>query len=299
MSPGSPRTVGVLGLGRIGRAAATNLIADGYDVRAVERASTYDFTTAGGALMPSAAALASACDIVVSCLATEAQMHDAYLAHDGLVAGARPGLVVVEMGTFPVALKQRLASAVASRGAAMLDCPISGTPPVVLKREAKLFVSGDADVARRCADVLHSIAPRHMHVGVFGSGMAMKLVTNFLVILNTLALAEGFALGTKSGLDGKLMIDAIGDSFAGSRVFDFRAPMMAARTYQPAPGPAAIVWKDLAYIREHGEALGLAGPLLETALQWYGRMIEAGRGSDECAGVFEVLLAAGRDVGKT
>jgi 3-hydroxyisobutyrate dehydrogenase len=294
MSSAAPDTIGILGLGRIGRAVAANLIADGFDVRAVARDSARDFPATGGTLVPSAATLAATCGVVVSCLATEDQMRAAYLDADGLVAGARHGLVVIEMGTFPIALKRLLASAVAERGGTMLDCPISGTPPVVLKREAKLFVSGDAAAAGRCAAIFDSIAPRHIHVGAFGNGMAMKLVTNFLVILNTLTLAEAFVLGTRSGLDAGLMVEAIGDSFAGSRVFDFRAPMMAARTYQPAPGPAAIVWKDLGYIQEQGAALGLAAPLLETALHWYGRMIDAGRGQDECAGVFEELLAAAR-----
>ena len=108
---------------------------------------------------------------------------------------------------------------------------------------------------------------------------------------STLALAEAFVLGTKSGLDPKLMIEAIGNSFAGSHVFDFRAPMMAARTYRPAPGPANIVWKDLQYIREQSEALHLATPVLNASLEWYGRLVNEGRGEDECAAVYEILLA--------
>lgn len=294
MNPVSHIRTGILGLGRIGRAVAANLQADGFPVAAVDRASAREFNATGGALVADAAALAAACDVVVSCLATEAQMEQAFLAPDGLVAGAHAGLVVIEMGTFPIALKRRLAEALAARGATMLDCPISGTPPVVARREAMLFVSGDRAVADRAAPVLAAISRKQTFVGAFGAGMATKLVTNFLVIANTLAVAEAFVLGTGSGLDPDLMIEAIGNSFAGSRVFDFRAPMIAARRYQPAPGPARIVWKDLQYIREQSQALGLAGPLLETALEWYGRMIAAGHGEDECAGVFEILAAATR-----
>jgi 3-hydroxyisobutyrate dehydrogenase-like beta-hydroxyacid dehydrogenase len=221
-------------------------------------------------------------------------MHDAFLGDDGLIAGAHADLVVVEMGTFPVALKRTLADALAPTGALMLDCPISGTPPVVARREAMLFASGDEAVVCRCAPLFARFAPGHRYVGAFGNGMAMKLVTNLLVILNTMSLAEAFVLGTRAGLDPQDMIGAIGPSFAGSRVFDFRAPMMAERRFQPAPGPAAIVWKDLGFIREEAERLGLAAPLLATALDWYGRMIAAGRGADECAGIVEILDAATR-----
>jgi 3-hydroxyisobutyrate dehydrogenase len=278
--------VGILGLGRIGRVVAANLVGEGFDVAAVERPSSHDF---GGALQPDAAALAAASDVVVSALASEAQMEDAFLAPRGLVAGAHDDLIVIEMGTFPVALKRRLADALAARGAAMLDCPVSGTPPVVARREAVLFVSGDPEVARRAAPVLDAITPRQSFVGAFGAGMATKLVANFLVIANTLTTAEAMALGAASGLDPRAIIEAIGQSFAGSPVFNFRAPMMADRTYRPAAGPARIMWKDLQYIREQSDAAGLSSPVLQTALEWYGRLIEAGRGEDEGASVYELL----------
>jgi len=278
--------VGILGLGRIGRVVAANLASEGFAVAAVQRPSSRDFI---GTLQPDAATLAAASDVVVSALASEAQMEEAFLAPRGLVAGAHKDLIVIEMGTFPVALKRRLADALMARGGAMLDCPISGTPPVVARREAVLFVSGEPEIARRAAPVLDAITPRQSFVGAFGAGMATKLVANFLVIANTLTTAEAIALGAGAGLDPKAMIEAIGQSFAGSPVFNFRAPMMADRIYQPAAGPARIMWKDLQYIREQSDAAGLAAPVLQTALDWYGRLIEAGRGEDEGAAIYELL----------
>lgn len=278
--------VGILGLGRIGRVVAANLQDRGYAVASLERPSSRDFS---GALHPDAASLAAASDVVISALASEAQMEEAFLASRGLVAGTHDGLIVIEMGTFPALLKRRLADALEARGGAMLDCPISGTPPVVAKREAVLFVSGDPDVVRRAAPVLDAVTDRQSYVGAFGAGMATKLVANFLVIAHTLATAEALALATASGLDGKAVIAAIGQSFAGSPVFNFRAPMMEAGTYRPAPRPARIMWKDLHYIREQSDALGLASPVLKTALDWYGRLIEAGRGEDEGASIYELM----------
>lgn len=291
--------VGILGLGRIGRAVAANLIADGFPVAAVDRPSARDVAATGVRLVADARTLAAESRVVVSALASEAQMEEAFLGAGGLVAGAHAGLDVIEMGTFPVALKQRLADALAARGAAMIDCPVSGTPPVVAQRQAMLFVSGDDAAIARCAPVLDAISRKQSRVGPFGAGMATKLTTNLLVILNTLAVAEAFVMGTRSGLDPKLMVGAIGNSFAGSTVFDFRAPLMAERRYQPAPGPARIIWKDLHYLRDHARQLGLAAPLLDTAFTWFGRLIEAGRGEDESASVFEILDAATRPPGDT
>ena len=97
--------IGILGLGRIGRAVAGHLHEAGFAAATVDRSSAHDFE---GVRHPDAAALAASCDVVISALATEALTEQAFLAPDGLVSGAHDGLIVIEMGTFPVALKRRL-----------------------------------------------------------------------------------------------------------------------------------------------------------------------------------------------
>jgi 3-hydroxyisobutyrate dehydrogenase-like beta-hydroxyacid dehydrogenase len=161
------KTVGILGLGNIGRAVAANLAEAGFDVTAVRRVSAADFSR----LVDSPAELARTSDVVVVALASEEAMRSAYLGPDGLAAGARSGLVAIDMGTFPVTLKRELADALAGKGAAMLDSPVSGTPPVVRAREAVLFVSGDEAAIERCRPILDAITPNHRTVGAFGAGM--------------------------------------------------------------------------------------------------------------------------------
>jgi 3-hydroxyisobutyrate dehydrogenase-like beta-hydroxyacid dehydrogenase len=280
--------VGILGLGKIGRVVADRLTAGNFAVTAIRRPEARDFPQ----LVESAAALAAASDVVIAALATEASMRDAYLGADGLAAGAHDRLVVIDMGTFPVALKQEIAHGLAARGAVMLDCPISGTPPVVREGRGVLFVSGDTAAIARCQAVLDCVAPTNHIVGPFGTGMAVKLVANFLVMAHTMAAAQAMLLGTRAGIDPQTLIKAIGPSFAGSPVFSSRAPLMAERRYQPAPGPASILLKDLAYIEAECTRLGVEMPFLAPGLKWFKRMIEAGRGSDEIAGVFEMLAAA-------
>ena len=141
-------------------------------------------------------------------------------------------------------------------------------------------------------DGLDSIAPKSCHVGPFGVGMTTKLVTNLLVVVNSMALAEAMVLGNLSGLDSERMLKAVSPSAGGSAVLNYRGPMMAKRTYRPAAGRAPIVMKDLVYIRDHARAIGAATPLVETALDWFKRMLEEGRAEDECAGIYEVILGA-------
>jgi len=261
--------VGIIGLGKIGRACASNLIEDGFTVSALSRPSTADFVDHGGHLCADTAELSAACDVIITCLASEAQMHAAYHGPQGLIAYTSAGQTVVEMGTFPAAFKKPLADALATKGVSMLDCPISGIPATVLQRNAILFVSGDEAAAQSIQLVIDSIAPKSCHVGAFGVGMATKLVTNLLVVVNSMALAEAMVLGNLSGLDSERMLKAVSPSAGGSAVLDYRGPLMAKRTYRPAAGPASIVMKDLAYIRDHARAVGAATPLVETALDWF------------------------------
>ena len=283
------KTVGILGLGNIGRAVAANLAEAGFEVTAVRRASAADFPR----LVDSPAELARTSDVVVAALASEAAMRSAYLGADGLVAGARPGLIAIDMGTFPVTLKRELADALAAKGAAMLDSPVSGTPPVVRAREAALFVSGDEAAIERCRPILDAITPNHRTVGAFGAGMAVKWAANLLVTVQTFATAQAMLLGTRSGIDPQVLIEAIGASFASSPVFRSRAPLMAEARYQPALGPAHVFLKDLGYIDAECRRLGIVAPLIGPTLEWYARLIEAGRGNDEGAAIYELLKDAG------
>ena len=216
-------------------------------------------------------------------------MRSAYLGADGLAAGAHPGLVAIDMGTFPVPLKRELADALAGKGAAMLDSPVSGTPPVVRAREAVLFVSGDEAAIERCRPILDAITPNHRTVGAFGAGMAVKWAANLLVTVQTFATAQAMLLGTRSGIDPQVLIEAIGASFASSPVFRSRAPLMAEARYQPAAGPAHVFLKDLGYIDAECRRLGIAAPLIGPTLEWYARLVEAGRGNDEGAAIYELL----------
>ena len=286
--------IGILGLGKIGRAIGENLLKGGFPVAAVRRPSTADFGSVGGKLVDNAAELARSSDILITCLPTVESMHTAYEAKDGLIAGAHGALTVVELGTFSVKLKKALAAKLQDKKVPMLDCPISGTPAMVTGKNGVLFVSGDKAVAERCAEAFGVFAPKNFYVGEFGCGMAIKLVTNFLVGANSLAVAEAFLLGIRSGLDPDLMLKVIGPSAGGSRVFDFRGPMIAARKFQPAPGPCHILWKDLQFIQEQSRQLGLAAPVLAAQMEWFGKMVQMGKEDDECAAIFEVLEGASR-----
>lgn len=289
MSEGGRMRVGVIGLGQIGLPVAANLVASGFEVHGFRRGDKSALTAAGGRAAASARAVAEACGIVVSCLPDPAALDDVVAGPNGLVRAARPGLVLVELSTLPLAAKEAAAERLAAAGGAMLDCPVSGVPRMVQNRQGVLFASGDKAVFDRAKPALDGFSDKVFHLGPFGTGTKMKLVANLLVTLNIMATAEAMVLGLKAGLPADLLVDALKDGAGGSLQFQVRAPIMAARAWEPALAPHAMLHKDIGLIKAFADELGCPSPLFSTARTYYEAAIEAGLAETDVASIFAVL----------
>jgi 3-hydroxyisobutyrate dehydrogenase-like beta-hydroxyacid dehydrogenase len=281
--------VGILGLGLIGRLVAELLIPHGYECYAVRRPSSESFPEMGGALVDTARELAAVSDILLSTLPTVEAARETFSGDDGVIAGAHDGLTIIEMNTFGLAIKEELRQAVEGTPAVIIDAPISGTQPIIRAGNGVIMMSGDAAACERVTPMLKLVAPNTSRVGDYGTGSKLKLMINFMVGANTLALAEGMLFGASMGLDTQTMLDIVGSSAAGSTVFGIRAGIIAEREWQPCAGPSKLLWKDLDIIEEQADALGLSAPLLRVCNQYYKKVAAAGRLEDECAVVFEIL----------
>lgn len=281
--------VGILGLGLIGRLTAELIMPHGYECYAVRRPSTEDFPAMGGKLVDTPRELAEVSDFLLSALPNVGAANEACYGPDGVLAGAHEGLVIIEMNTFPVAFKEELKAAVEQTPAAIIDCPISGTQPVIRAGKGVIMMSGDQAACERVKPMLEHVAPKTFYVGDFGTGIKLKLMINFMVGANTVALAEGMLFGHQMGLDWQTMIDVVGPSAAGSTVFGMRAGIISERKWQPCAGPSKLLWKDLDIVEEQADALGLSAPLLRICNQYYKKVAAADRLEDECSVVFEIL----------
>lgn len=290
--------IGILGLGLIGRVVAEMIMPQGYQCYAVRRPSTLDFTDVGGKLVDSPRELAQVSDILISALPTVASARETFYGDDGVVAGAHGGLTIIEMNTFPVAVKDELKRAIDETPAGIIDSPVSGTPPLIRAGKGVIMMSGDEAVCERVKPLLTHVAPKTSYVGPFGTGIKLKLMINFMVGANIVALAEGMLFGASMGLNTETMLDVAGSSAAGSTVFDMRAGIIAERKWQPCASPSRLLWKDLDIIEEQADALGLSAPLLRVCNQYYKKVAAAGRLEDECAVVYEILEAEIKAVNK-
>ncbi len=281
--------VGILGLGLIGRLTAELIMPHGYECYAVRRPSTEDFPDMGGKLVDTPRELAEVSDILLSALPTVESARETFYGDKGVIAGAHDGLIIVEMNTFPVAIKEELKAEIEGTPARIIDCPISGTQPVIRAGKGVIMMSGDEATCEQVKPMLEHVAPKTFYVGEYGTGIKLKLMINFMVGANTVALAEGMLFGAQMGLDNQTMIDVVGPSAAGSTVFGMRAGIIAERKWQPCAGPSKLLWKDLDIVEEQADALGLSAPLLRVCNQYYKKVAAADRLEDECAVVYEIL----------
>ena len=283
--------IGILGLGEMGGMAARLLLAQGMAVSAVDRPSAAWLPEAGGTLVADAAALAQLSDIVIMLLASEDAVEAAVFGDAGLAAGARDGLIVADMGTFAVALKERVRDALEANGAVALDTPISGTPQAMETGKAVIMLSGDKTACETVRPVLECLAPKCPYVGPFAHGMKLKFVLNALVTNHVLVAAEAMNMGIASGLDPQQIIDVVKPSVATSTQFELRGPLMAARKWDEPTAPARLVHKDTRYIVEHARALGVSAPVSTITRDLYERVAEMGLLEKELAIIFEALEA--------
>jgi len=289
-------TVGFIGVGKIGLPISENLIKSGYKVLGYRRSSLADFEKIGGTPAKSPAEIGAQCDIVFSCVPTVEAMDEVVNGANGLIRSARPGQVIVELGSHPVPDKQKQVAPLAAKGAAYLDGEVSGTPGMVSARKAVIYLGGDADAAKKVEPVIKGFSDMCLYFGPFGAATKVKLVNNLLVAINIAATAEAMALGLKAGVDVDLMIKAIASGSGGSTQFGIRAPWMAQRKFQPVQGQAALLFHYFHMLEQWADETGTATPLLDRAIELYRKCCDMGLGeSHDVAVMIDVINALPRE----
>lgn len=284
------RNIGIIGVGRMGLAMARNLIANGHTVTGYRRSAMDDFAAAGGVPAASPAAVADASDILFTCLPDDAAVRDALDRPDGLLGALRHGHIVVETTSLAPAQKRDHAARIAATGAVMLDCPVSGTPPMLEAGRGAFFISGDRTVADSVKDVLETVCPRSTWVGDIGAGAATKSVATALVAIHNLAAAEGLAMAAREGGDIQAVHQAISGSPAGSAMFEMRGALMAKHDY--ASGGGSLEGYSRGLRRVHDAVRdGGPTPLLDVTRAWYDDAVAAGHTEQDQASIFEYLIS--------
>ncbi len=287
-------TVGVVGVGKIGMPISENLIKSGHRVVGYRRSSLAEFEKIGGVPARSSADVGAQADIVLSCLPSTEALYDVVQGPRGLVHSARPGQIVVELGSHPLPDKERQIAPLAQKGAYFIDGEVSGTPGMVSARKGVIYLAGDAAACKKLEGVVAGFADSCLYFGEFGAASRVKLVNNLLVAINIAATAEAMALGLKAGVDVPLMIKAIATGSGGSTQFGIRAPWMAERRFQPVQGSVPGLQHYFEMIANFADSVGVATPLLDCVVPLYERFMAMGLGEQDVAAMVDVISSLRR-----
>ena len=287
-------TIGFVGVGKIGLPITHNLINSGRRVVGYRRSSLAEFEKIGGVPARSAADVGAQADIVLSCLPSTEALDDVVHGPHGLIHSARPGQIVVELGSHPVPDKKRQIAPLAQKGAIFIDGEVSGTPGMVSAKKGVIYLAGDAAACKKVEAVVAGFADSCLYFGEFGAASRVKLVNNLLVAINIAATAEAMALGLQAGVDVPLMIKAIATGSGGSTQFGIRAPWMAERRFHPAQGTVPALQHYFQMIGEFAASVGVATPLLDCVVPLYERFVTMGFGECDVAAMVDVIGALPR-----
>ena len=289
------QTVGFVGVGKIGMPISQNLIKNGYRVVGYRRGSLAEFEQIGGVPARSPAEVGEQADVVFSCLPSDEALEEVVQGPQGLVHSARPGQVVVELGSYPVPVKARQIEPLARRGAVFIDGEVSGTPGMVSARKAVVYLAGDEQACKRIEPVVAGFADSCIYFGPFGAASRVKLINNLLVSIHIAATAEAMALGVKAGVDVPLMIKAIATGSGGSTQFGIRAPWMAERRFKPVQGTIPGLQHYVDMIGEFADDVGVATPLLDRTAELFDRFVAMGLSDCDGTAMIDVISSLPRE----
>lgn len=283
-------TLGFVGLGAMGGRMAKRLLDAGHPVVGYNRTRARAQWLVDAGMRPAASprAVAEAADVVFSMVTDTDALHAVTRGADGILAGLRPSAVYVEMSTVSPSATRALGGEVATRGALMLDAPVSGSVATLEAGQLSIMVGGDPAVLERVRPHLLAIGPTITHVGPLGQAVTMKIATNLGLAVQMVAFSEAVLLAEKAGIIRERAVEALLRSVVASPMVKYRGPFVLG---MPAEAwfDVGMMQKDLRLALDLGRAAGVALP--STALSH--ELLTAARGlglaCHDFAVVFDVL----------
>jgi 3-hydroxyisobutyrate dehydrogenase-like beta-hydroxyacid dehydrogenase len=270
--------VGVVGTGIMGAPMARNLLRAGHAVTVLNRtpARMAPLLAVGAVAARTVAELAAEVDAVVTSLPDGPDVERVLAGPDGVLAGARPGLLVVDTSTIAPAIARSLAGRADAGGVDVLDAPVSGGERGAIDGTLSIMVGGRRDAFDRAHPIFAAIGTRATYMGPAGQGQMTKLVNQVVGAATLAAVAEGIVLAERAGLPPDAAIEAVGGGAAASWMWSNLGPRMQRRDF--APGfMVRLQQKDLRLALAAAAEVGAPLPLTALVHQLLGA-VEAHEG---------------------
>ena len=282
------KKIGFVGLGIMGKPMAKNLLRAGYAVTVfdINQDAVKEVMAEGAAMAKTSKEVAQHSEVVITMLPNSPHVKTAVLGENGVLEGAKPGLILIDMSSIAPLASQEIAAAVAKKGVEMLDAPVSGGEPKAIDGTLSIMVGGKQELFDKCFELLSKMGKSIVRCGDVGAGNTTKLANQIVVALNIAAVSEAFVLATKAGVDPELVFNAIRGGLAGSTVMEAKGPMILAGNFKPG-FKIDLHIKDLANAIETGHDVGVPLPLTASVMEILQALKVDGKGQNDHSGIVQ------------
>jgi 2-hydroxy-3-oxopropionate reductase len=269
--------IGFIGLGIMGKPMARNLIQAGYELTVYDIVgeAVEELAIAGATAVSSSQEVAAATGKVITMLPDSADSDRAILGPGGVLEGARPGAIIIDMSSIAPSMSQKIAAECSKKSVEFLDAPVSGGEPGAINAALAIMVGGKQEVFDQCSDLLKVMGSNVVLTGDVGAGNITKLANQIIVAANIEALSEALVLAQKGGVDPERVFNAIRGGLAGSAVMEAKGPMMLERNFR-AGFRIRLHQKDLRNVLQTAQELNVPLPVTALVQQMLGSLVNDG-----------------------
>ena len=258
--------LGFIGLGNMGSRIAKRLLDHGYQLTVydLDAAKAQALAAQGGIVGKNISELVENSDVVLTCLTNDEAVESVFTGPEGIFAGVRPGIMVLEMSTVSPETSRELHALGAKRSVEVMDVAISGSTPAAEQGTLTLLAGGNPEMFGAAKPIFQAIAKQFHLLGDSGSGTTMKLVVNTLLGVGMQAIAEAVVLGEKAGLDRERLLEVLSKTAVVAPAHVGKLARLATNDYTPQ-FPLRLMNKDFHLILTAAAQEHVSMPVTEAA----------------------------------
>jgi 2-hydroxy-3-oxopropionate reductase len=282
------KKIGFIGLGIMGKPMALNLIKAGYSLTVydIRKETVKEVVAVGAKEGKSSKDVAAQSEVVITMLPNSPHVKEAVLGKNGVLEGAKVGLILVDMSSIAPMVSKEIAVEVQKKGVEMLDAPVSGGEPKAKDATLAIMVGGKKEIFEQVEDILRKMGSSVVLVGDIGSGNITKLANQIIVALNIAAMSEAMVMATKAGVDPEKVFQAIKGGLAGSNVLNAKVPLVLEGNFKPGFRIELHI-KDLANALDTAHSVGVSVPLTSDVMEIMQALKVDGKAGNDHGGIIQ------------
>ena len=279
-----------IGLGTMGVGMAANIMKAGHELTVHNRTREKEepLVQAGAKRAATPREAAQGAEVIVSCVTNSEVMQEILVGENGVIHGAAPGAVVVDMSTVSPEATREVGAKLAAKGIKMVDAPVSGGPEGANQGTLAIMIGGADEDVKQVWPVFEAMGKNLTHVGDLGAGQLTKAINQILISGTYLAMAEAMVFGMKAGLDMEKAVKAVSGGAAASWVLDNRSANVLNNTY-PLGFKTSLHRKDLGIALGTAKEIGVSLPVTAYCEQMEHALMAQGHGDDDMSALGRIV----------